>query len=145
MKNLYMLVLLVVVTTGCTISRNVVPVDASTTIDKVYVRYNDKVHMEGINDELVWQFENLGFNAELFKGDAPQDAVHTFNYTANWAWDMAMYLVYFRGTLYEDGRLLGEVEYDAKMGGGNMNKFGKTREKIEPLMLEMLQNVERNK
>ena len=56
---------------------------------------------------------------------------------------MAMYLVYFRGTLYEDDRVLGEVEYDAKMGGGNMGKFGKTKEKIRPLLTELVSKVKR--
>ena len=56
---------------------------------------------------------------------------------------MAMYLTYFRATLYENGRVLGEVEYDAKMGGGNMKKFGKTAEKIRPLLTELLGKVER--
>jgi hypothetical protein len=57
---------------------------------------------------------------------------------------MAMYLTYFHAKLYEDGRILGEVEYDAKMGGANMGKFGKTAEKIRPLLSELLQGVNRN-
>ena len=142
MKNL-IIIFTVIFLSGCSISTHVTPVDSNKEIQKVYVRYNDKVHMEGMNDELVWQFKNLGFDAELYNGDTPLEAVHTFTYTANWTWDMAMYLLYFRGTLYEQGRVLGEVEYDAKMGGGNLNKFGKTREKLTPLMTELLQNLNR--
>ena len=142
MKKLFIIFLIFFIS-GCSIARNVVPVDSGKEIDKIYVQYNEKVHMEGMNDELVWQFENLGFRSELYKGDTPDGAIHIFRYTANWSWDMAMYLVYFRGTLYEQGRILGEVEYDAKSGSGNFNKFGKTREKIEPLMSEMMQNVQR--
>ncbi len=56
---------------------------------------------------------------------------------------MAMYLTYFEATLYEDGRVLGEVSYDAKMGGANMNKFGKTADKVKPLLLELLAKVNR--
>lgn len=56
---------------------------------------------------------------------------------------MAMYLTYFRGSIYEDGRLLGEAEYDAKMGGANMNKFGRTAEKLRPLLEEMLRSADR--
>jgi len=59
-------------------------------------------------------------------------------------WDMAMYLTYFHATLYEDGRVLGEVEYDAKMGGANFAKFGRTAEKIRPLLSELLQKADRS-
>ena len=142
MKSI-LIVFLIIFSSGCAISRHVAPVDSTTEITKVYVKHNEKVHMKEMNPELVWQFENLGFEAELYEGDTPQEATHTFIYTANWNWDLAMYLVYFRGTLYEEGRMLGEVEYDAKMGGGNMGKFGKSREKLMPLMSELMQNVKR--
>ena len=59
-------------------------------------------------------------------------------------WDIAMYLTYFHATLYEDGRVLGEVEYDAKMGGANFAKFGRTAEKIRPLLSELLQKADRS-
>ncbi len=99
--------------------------------------------MEGLVDELVQQIEDMGFSSQKYSGDRPEGAKHYLTYTANWQWDMAMYLTYFKATLYEDGRVLGEVEYDAKMGGANMNKFGKTAEKIKPLLLELLAKVER--
>lgn len=137
MRNLT-LAILCLLSAGCAISEHVVPVDSTENISKVYVRYNDKVHMEGMNDELVRQFRALGFGSELFTGDTPEGAIHTFTYTANWTWDLAMYLTYFRGTLYENGRVLGETEYDARSGGANLSKFGPTASKIEPLLKEMM-------
>lgn len=143
MKRILLLVLLVVLLSGCSISRNIVQVRSDMLIDKVYVLKNNNVLMEGMNDELVTQFRQLGFESELYQGDRPSDATYYFTYTANWAWDMAMYLVYFRGTIYQEGKILGEVEYDAKMGGANMNKFGKTGEKIRPLLNELMAQVKR--
>lgn len=99
--------------------------------------------MEGLLDELVAQIQGMGFESESYIGDRPANAKHYLTYTANWSWDMAMYLTYFRATLYDDGRVLGEVEYDAKMGGANMGKFGKTAEKVRPLLEELLGKVER--
>lgn len=128
---------------GCAISKNVQSVDSSTQIEKIYVKDNPKVLMEGLLPEIVAQIEELGFASESYDGDRPANARHYITFTANWQWDMAMYLTYFRATLYEDGRILGEVEYDAKMGGANMNKFGKTAEKIRPLLTELLEKVER--
>ncbi len=132
---------LVVTMTGCAISRHVVPVDSNAQIEKIYVLHNERVHMEGINQALVDIFQSLGFESELYHGDRPVGALHTFTFTANWTWDMAMYLTYFRGTLLEDGRVIGEIEYDARSGGSNMSKFGSTESKIEPLIVEMLERV----
>jgi hypothetical protein len=143
MKKLLFLSVFLVMFSGCAISRSVTPVDSTASIRKIYVLNNEKVHMKELVNEVVDQLEELGFEYEAYSGDRPQDALHYLTYTGNWNWDMAMYLTYFRATLYEDGRVLGEVEYDAKMGGANMKKFGKTAEKIRPLMTELLEKVKR--
>lgn len=128
---------------GCAISRNVVPVDSGVAISKIYVLENENVHMKELVTELVKQINELGFESSMYKGDRPEGAKHYLTYTANWNWDMAMYLTYFKATLYEEGKVLGEVEYDAKMGGANMGKFGKTADKIRPLLQELLAKVKR--
>jgi len=133
----------VALTSGCAISQNVQPVDSNTRIEKIYVKENPEVHMAGLLPEIVTQLQELGFKSEAYAGDRPEGARHYITFTANWNWDMAMYLTYFRATLYDDGRVLGEVEYDAKMGGANMGKFGKTADKIRPLLAELLAKVER--
>lgn len=143
MKRLIFIIIAISLMAGCAISKNVVPIDSDHEIDKIYVRYSDDVHMEGINDEFVSQFQSLGFDAELYKGDTPDEARHTFIFTANWAWDLAMYLTYFHGTLYEEGRMLGEAEYDARSGGSNFSKFGPTASKLKPLLTEMMHKVQR--
>ena len=144
MRNLFLMVITVVLLSACAISRHVVPANPSTEIDTIYVLYNDRVHMEGMNEELIELFKSMGFNAELYRNSAPDEAVHTFTYTANWTWDMAMYLSYFRGTLYEQGRVLGEIEYDARSGGSNMSKFGRSSNKIQPLLQDMLANARKH-
>lgn len=139
-KFIFALIALFVLS-GCAISRNVVPVDSGTSIEKIYVLNNEKVHMAELVDEIVSQIASMGFESEKYSGDRPEGAKHYLTYTANWQWDMAMHLTYFRATLYEEGKVLGEVEYDAKMGGANMKKFGKTAEKIRPLLTELLGKV----
>ena len=126
---------------GCAITRNVQPVASGTQIDRIYVNKNPRVLMDGFHPEILSQIQSLGFEAVGYEGDKPKEARFYVTYTANWAWDMAMYLVYFRATLYDEGRVLGEVDYDAKMGGANMGKFGTTANKIRPLLTELLQNA----
>ena len=147
MKNHFcfipLLIIMLPVLSGCAISRNVQPVDSTVRIDKIYVQNNPRVLMDGLLPEIVAQIRELGFPSESYTGDRPEAVRHYITFTANWNWDMAMYLTYFRATLYEEGRVLGEAEYDAKMGGANMNKFGKTADKIRPLLTQLLEKVAR--
>lgn len=99
--------------------------------------------MKGLHPELVAQLTALGFQVESFDTTRPKEATYWMTYTANWNWDMAMYLTYFQATLMEDWKVLGRAEYDARKGGGNMGKFGKTAEKIQPLLVDLFQNVKR--
>jgi hypothetical protein len=130
---------------GCSIVKSVSAVQPGVTIDKIYVERNKNMHMEGLHPELLQQFRSLGFQVESYDGAPPAGAVYTFVYTANWNWDMAMYLTYFQGTLMENGKVLGRVEYDSRRGGANMGKFGKTAEKIRPLLIDLLSNATRVK
>jgi hypothetical protein len=134
---------------GCTISQHVIPVDSTKEISKIYLQKNDKVLMEEFHPELLKQLNELGFETESYSTDLPKETTYYMTYTANWMWDMAMYLYYFKATVYEQSReagfskLLGEAEYDARMGGGNMNKFGHTSDKIKPLLQELFAKVKR--
>ncbi len=139
----FILCALGLVLSGCTISQNVDQVGTGTAISKIYVEDNEAVHMDALVDVIVAQLKELGFESEKYKGNLPEDAKHYLTFTANWQWDMAMYLTYFKVNLYEDGVILGDVVYDARKGGGNMGKFGKTAEKVQPLLDELLKNVKR--
>ena len=142
MKSLILLSFVFLIS-GCSISKNITPVDSTAKIQKIYILENDQVHMKGLSSELVSQVKSLGFDSETYRGDRPANANHYINYTANWAWDLAMYLTYFEATLYENGRVLGKVDYDSKMGGASLSKFGPTAEKIRPLLTELLAKVQR--
>lgn len=132
-------------TTSCSIVKNVTPVQTGKTIDKIYVERNKNVKMDGLHPEVLEQLKSLGFQTATYEGAPPPEAVYTFVYTANWNWDLAMYLTYFQGTLMENGKVLGRAEYDSRRGSGNMAKFGKTAEKIRPLLMDLLSNVDRVK
>ena len=61
----------------------------------------------------------------------------TSTYTANWRWDMALYMAYAEIKVYSDGRPAGEAKYDALHGGGNMNKFIRGDAKINELVNQL--------
>ena len=64
-----------------------------TTISKLYIVKNEKLHMAGMQPEVVKQVQALGITTELVD-TPPAGNVHYLTFTANWAWDMAMYLRY---------------------------------------------------
>jgi hypothetical protein len=130
-----------VVFSGCTIATQVTPVAKGTELGKIYIEENPDILMNGLVPEIVQQINSLGFEATTYSGKRPPEAKNYLIIKANWRWDMAMYLFYFHATLYEDGRILGVAEYDARSGGANMSKFGHTSEKIRPILRELLQGA----
>lgn len=123
---------------ACSITRKTTPAKAATPIEKLYLEQNPRVLMEGLHPEIETQIKAMGIPVESFSGPQPAGARHVLSYTANWRWDMAMYLTYFEASLREDGRVIGTTVYDARSGGGRFDKFGPTAEKIRPQLQQLL-------
>lgn len=135
----------VVLSTGCTITRKVSPIAAGTAIQAIAIQRNQKVLMDEFHPELVSQIEQLGFTVESYDRVRPESTPFNLVYTANWQWDMAMYLTYFQAIVLKDGKKIGEIEYDARNGSGRMDKFGGTADKIRPLLIDLFNEVDRQK
>jgi hypothetical protein len=58
----------------------------------------------------------------------------TSTYTANWKWDLAMYMSFADITVYHNAKPAGKATYDSTRGGGNMNKFIDANKKIIELV-----------
>ncbi|MCE9521902.1 MAG: hypothetical protein K8S25_05655 [Alphaproteobacteria bacterium] len=58
-------------------------------------------------------------------------------YTANWRWDLAIYLVYAEIKVFSAGNAIGEATYDSRGGGANMGKFVDADRKIAELVNEL--------
>jgi hypothetical protein len=71
--------------------------------------------------------------------DIPRSCEWTATYTANWRWDLALYLAYVEIKIFHLGNLDGKVTYDSTRGGGNMSKFIDAETKIRELVNELLQ------
>ncbi len=141
--NCLLFVMITLGFSGCTITRNVSPVSSGTVIQKIFVQRNPDVMMDGFHPELTKQIQALGFQVETYEGKPPDSALYYMTYKANWQWDFAICLIYFEATLYEDGKPIGKVEYDARKGGYRMSKYGHTADKIRPLIIELFKNVDK--
>jgi len=121
---------------GCSIVQKVDPVPVGS-VEQVCVERNTAVHMDGFHPDLSRLIEAQGYKVSTIEGAAPAACSHIVSYTANWGWDLAMYLTYARVEVMQDGRRVGQIEYDARSGSGNMGKFGATSAKLQPLVAQL--------
>ena len=124
---------LLMVLPGCSITTSVKPVGEGKVSD-LCIRKSPRVLMEGFLPELEAQIRSHGVKIRTFDGDLSADCIHHLDYSANWGWDLAMYLTYAELKVYEKINLIGEAIYDARWGGGRLDKFGATNEKLKPLV-----------
>lgn len=125
---------LVTLTGGCAINTTVDPVSiGDDQISDLCIKSNPNVLMEGFLPELESQIKSHGITTHVFSGIPPTSCKYHLEYTANWRWDLAMYLSYAELRVYSNAGLVGQAEYDARYGGGRMDKFGPTANKLETL------------
>lgn len=131
-----------IILTGCSITQKVEPVSDNTLIDKVWIEDNPSAKHDVFDEEMAASIQKLGFKSEVFSKKAqPEDSTFILKYYVRWQWDLALYLKEFRGTLYRGEKEIGSIVYDATGGGGNMEKFGTTMSKVNPLLEELLKNA----
>lgn len=125
---------------GCAINTTIKPVAmANEKISDLCIKNNPDVFMAGFLPELESQIKSYGITTRIFDGPTPMDCKYRLEYTANWQWDLAMYLSYAQLKVYNDSALIGEAEYDARYGGGRMDKFGPTANKLKTLTQPLFQ------
>ena len=122
---------------GCAITQNVKPV-AATGITDLCVKNNPQVMMDGFVKELRGQIEKKGIRTTQFDGERPASCRYHLEYTANWRWDMAMYLVFAQVSVYDGGLMVGQATYDAHGGGLRPDKWGPTSDKLAGLLNELI-------
>jgi len=121
---------------ACSIVREVKPL-AVTNIKDVCIVENPAVR-EGFINEYRNTLEQRGYMVEVI---APDSALNqcplTSTYTANWRWDLALYMVYAKIDVYQGAKPVGSALYDSKKGGANMKKFVDAKEVINGLVTEL--------
>ena len=138
--TLPLLSLSTLVITGC-ITTDVRIVEPQE-IQEICIHDNPAVMMDGFLPNLQEEVQKKGIATRVYTGPAaPTDCPYTMEYTANWNWDIAVYLEYAKIELYKEGRQIGRVEYDGRMAGLSLTKFKTAEAKVDPLIAELLQNV----
>lgn len=120
---------------GCSITTNVRPV--TTKISDICIKKNPAVFMDGFLPELQSQIESRGIKTRVFDNPAlNKDCPYQLEYTANWGWDVFVYLADSELNVYTENRnLIGEAAYHA--GSWRLDKFGHTAEKLKTLTVPL--------
>jgi hypothetical protein len=126
--------------TGCAIQQTVKPV-AMAQNKQVCIVENPAVK-EGFLESYTRALGNKGYTVrQLASGASLVECPVTSTYTANWRWDLAMYMTYADITVYDKGAPAGKAVYDATRAGLNTNKFINADKKITELVDQLFPNL----
>jgi hypothetical protein len=126
---------------GCSLKQTVNPAPAdlqSHASEKIAIIENPLVRMSGFDDAIQRSLERCGFTVEMLPKETAKDARPlVITYTANWSWDLDLYLSYAKIDLYRTGKPIADATYDATWGGMHLGKFVKADEKVDSLVYAM--------
>ncbi len=117
---------------GCAIHQTVKPVE-NISEKQICVIENSAVRA-GFLDAYRRALTAKGYLVRQLPPTATiSDCSITSTYTANWRWDLALYMSFAEIKVFSNGALAGEAKYDAQGGGANMGKFIDAQKKVEEL------------
>ncbi len=122
---------------ACSITQEVKPIAVAGKA--ICVIANPKVSQPEFVVAYERELRARGYEVQMLSADSSLIACPlTSTYTANWNWDLALYMSYAELKVYNEGKVVAEAIYDSRRGGGNMGKFIKAEEKIKELVGLML-------
>jgi hypothetical protein len=122
---------------GCTITTNIEPVPPGS-LSAICIKENTAVWSKEFLPALRQRFEKRGIKTSVYTGELPDGCDNRLEYDANWSWDLAVYLVYADIRVYDGDRIIGRATFDARGGGGRMDKFGTTEGRLDELIDQLL-------
>jgi len=136
MRSAAGIVALVTTLSGCAIHQTVTPVQRFE--DKEICLIENPSVRTGFLQAYKAALSNKGYMVRQLPATAAITACRiTSTYTANWSWDMAMYMSFAEIKVFDNGRPSGAALYDAKGGGANMSKFIAADKKIGELVNQL--------
>lgn len=122
---------------GCAISQRVTPVQRPALAREICIVRNPDVR-ENFLAALREALESKGFVPGVLEPGSPTSSCAlSSQYTANWRWDLALYMAFAKITVHENGIEVGSAVYDSLGGGGNMGKFIDAEKKVKELVGEL--------
>lgn len=122
---------------GCAINQTVKPVEQFAGT-QVCIIVNPAVSQAGFLATYTRALTEKGYSVrQLSPGSAITECPVTSTYTANWRWDLGLYMAFADIKVFNRGQKSGQAVYDAMGGGANMNKFIRGEAKIMELVNQL--------
>jgi hypothetical protein len=121
---------------GCAIQQTVRPVEKLQ--DRQICVIENPAVRAGFMEAYTRSLTTKGYTVRQLPPSAAITACPvTSTYTANWRWDLALYMAYAEIRVYDNGQPVGEARYDSQRGGANMGKFIAADKKIDELVNQL--------
>lgn len=135
-KRLLSCLLAAALLAGCAIHQTVKPV---AKIDTREICLVERPEVRAtFAEELRGALAAKGFEVRMLPpSSSTRSCPLTATYTANWRWDLALYMAYAEVRVFADGRPAGEAIYDSTRGGGNLGKFIDAKQKVRELVNQL--------
>lgn len=122
---------------GCAINQKITPV--SVGLEKNICIIDNPAVKNSFLEEYRGTLLNKGYSSKMLPQSASiSDCQVVSTYTANWRWDLALYMTYAEINIYSGGKLAGSAKYDSMSGSANLGKFINAREKIRELVDQLI-------
>lgn len=132
-----LLALIPLALSACAINQKVTPI-AAMEGKQVCIVVNPAVLNAGFLQTYERVLIGKGYQVrQLPVGSSLIECPVVSTYTANWKWDMAMYMNYAEIKVYSNAKPVGEAIYDSRNGGANLGKFIKAETKITELVNQL--------
>lgn len=118
---------------GCAIQQTVRPVEV--VADRQICVIDNPAVRASFAEAYKRSLTGKGYEVRQVPASTPiTGCATTSTYSANWRWDLALYMAYAEIRVFSDGKQVGEAKYDSMGGGANMNKFIDADRKIQELV-----------
>ena len=135
-KHIVLAISLALALSGCAIRQTVKPVEYFTE-KEVCIIENPNVKT-GFLQTYKRALSAKGYVARQLPSSASiVECNITSTYSANWLWDLALYMAYAEIKVYNRGKPTGEAKYDSRSGSGNMGKFIDAEKKVDELVNQL--------
>lgn len=119
---------------GCSIKQNVTPAALSAELAPEICMIPALKLRAGFTTAYQAALAEKGFKTRVMSpGSSPDRCMLATTYIGHWGWDLALYMKHADIRVYEKGRQVGQAEYDARWGGGRLDKFISAENKIAEL------------
>jgi hypothetical protein len=126
---------------GCAITQNIAPVERLES-RQVCIVENPAVVQEGFLVAFRRALQDKGYAVQMLPpGSALTSCPIASTYTANWRWDLALYMAFADIRVFKNGQQSGHAIYDSTGGSLTTAKFIKGDEKITELVNKLFPNA----